>query len=78
MILSHFKCVKFQKAHNLMIPCLVKHMKRLESAYHACKCLRSYLEQFVCDKPTYKGKGKLTKLCRMKIDTPVRWTIKMQ
>ena len=53
----YFKCVKFQKSHNLVIPCFWKHVKKLKCAYNACKCLRTYLEQFICAKPTYKGKG---------------------
>lgn len=34
--------------------------------------------QVVCDKPHYKGKGKLTKLARIRIATAVRCAIRMR
>ena len=36
------------------------------------------LEQLVNDKPSYKGKGKSTKLARLRIVTAVRGAIKMR
>ena len=55
-----------------------QHVKKLECANHACKCLRSNLEQLVSDKPAYKGKAKITKLARIRITTAVRCAIKMR
>ena len=60
------------------MPIWGKYVKKLECANHACKCLRNNLEQLVNDKPSYKGKGKLTKLARIRIVTAVRCAIKMR
>ena len=60
------------------VPVWGKHVKKLECANHACKCLRNNLEQLVSDKPAYKGKGKLTKGSRIRIVTAVRCAIKMR
>ena len=60
------------------VPVWGKFVKKLECANHACKCLRSHLEQLVSEKPQHKGKGKLTKLARVKIVTAVRCAIKMR
>ena len=43
------------------VPVWGRHVKKMECANHACKCLRSKLEKLVADKPVYKGKGKTHK-----------------
>ena len=60
------------------VPVWGKHVKKLECANHACKCLRTHLETLVSDHPTYKGKGKLSKINRIRIVTAVRCAIKMR
>ena len=60
------------------VPIWGKYVKKLECANHACKCLRNNLEQLVNNKPSYKGKEKLTKLARIRIVTAVRCAIKMR
>ena len=60
------------------VPVWGKHVKKLECANHACKCLRNNLEQLVNEKPQYKGKGKLSKVNRIRIVTAVRCAIKMR
>jgi len=53
-------------------------ISKLECANHACKCLRSSLEKLVEEKPQHKGKGKLTKVNRIRLTTAVRCAIKMR
>ena len=55
-----------------------RRIQKLECANHTVKCLRSNLEKLVAEKPHYKGKGKLTKLNRIKLSTAVRCAIKMR
>ena len=52
-------------------------IKKMECANHICKCIRSNLEKLVEEKPQYKGKGKLTKLNRIRLTTAIRCAIKM-
>ncbi|KAH3802921.1 hypothetical protein DPMN_156618 [Dreissena polymorpha] len=51
---------------------------KLECANHTCKCLKANLEELVAEKPHLKGKGKLTKLNRVRLTTAVRCAIKMR
>ncbi|XP_060577969.1 uncharacterized protein LOC132735083 [Ruditapes philippinarum] len=53
-------------------------IEKLECANHTCKCLRSNLEKLVIEKPHYKGKGKLTKINRLRLTTAVRCAIRMR
>ncbi|XP_060598342.1 uncharacterized protein LOC132752084 [Ruditapes philippinarum] len=53
-------------------------IEKLECANHTCKCLRSNLEKLVIEKPYYKGKGKLTKINRLRLTTAVRCAIRMR
>jgi hypothetical protein len=53
-------------------------IENLECANHICKCLRSNLEKLVIGKPHYKGKGKLTKITRLRLKTAVRCAIRMR
>ena len=39
-------------------------IKKLECANHVVKCYRTALENLVHDKPSYKGRGKLTETMR--------------
>ena len=55
-----------------------KSIQKLECANHKCKCLRANLEKLVAEKPHLKGKGKLTKLNRVRLTTAVRCAIKMR
>jgi hypothetical protein len=54
------------------------YVQKIECANHACKCLRTHLEQLVVDKPHYKGKGGLTAQVRKKIVQGVRCAIRMR
>jgi hypothetical protein len=54
------------------------YVQKIECANYACKCLRTYLEQLVVDKPHYKGKGSLTAKVRKKIVQGVRCAIRMR
>ena len=54
------------------------HVKKAECANHACKCLRSNLEKLVDEKPSYKGKGNLTKSIRVRLVSAVRCAIRMR
>lgn len=60
------------------VPIWGQHVKKLECANHACKCLRGHLENLVEEKPNFKGKGKLTKRNRLRIAMGVRAAIKMR
>lgn len=59
------------------VPVWGPYVIKLECENHACKCLQTHLEQLVNDKPSYKGKGKLTVLNRKRIVQGVRAAIKM-
>ena len=54
------------------------HIKKLECANHAVKCYRTALEHLTNDKPSYKGKGKLTEAMRKKLTKAARSVIIMQ
>lgn len=60
------------------VPVWGKDIKKLECANHVCECVRSSLEKLVLEKPQYKGKGKLTKLNRVRLTTALRCAIKMR
>ena len=60
------------------VPVWGKDITKLECANHICKCVRSNLENLVQEKPQYKGKGKLTKVNRVKLTTALRCAIKMR
>ena len=60
------------------VPVWGKDIKTLECANHICKCIRSSLENLVEEKPNYKGKGKLTKINRIRLSTAIRCAIKMR
>ena len=59
-------------------PHWAKSVQKLECANHCCKCLRGNLEKLVEEKPSYKGKNKLTKATQVKLTTAVRCAIKMR
>ena len=40
------------------------YIKKVECANHAVKCYRTALENLINDKPSYKGRGKLTQMMR--------------
>ena len=42
-------------------------IKKLECANHAVKCFRTTMENLVHDKPSYKGRSKLTEAMRKKL-----------
>ena len=50
----------------------------MECANHAVKCYRTALENLVHDKPSYKGKGKLTEAMRKKLTKAARGAIIMR
>ena len=54
------------------------YIKKLECANHAVKCYRTALENLVHDKPSYKGKGKLTEAMRKKLTKAARSAIIMR
>ena len=58
------------------VPVWGRAIKKMECANHICKCIRSNLEKLVEEKPQYKGKGKLTKLNRIRLTTAIRCAIK--
>ena len=60
------------------VPVWGKDIKKLECANHICKCVIANLEKLVEEKPQYKGKGKLTKLNRIRLATAIRCAIKMR
>ncbi|OWF52823.1 hypothetical protein KP79_PYT15062 [Mizuhopecten yessoensis] len=60
------------------VPIWGKHVVKLECCNHACKCLRSNLEKLVINKPHNKGKGKLTKLVRIRFASAARCAIKIR
>ena len=43
-------------------------LKKIECANHAVKCYRTVLEHLINDKPSYKGRGKLTEAMRKKLE----------
>ena len=53
-------------------------IKKLECANHAVKCYRTALENLVHDKPSYKGRGKLTERMRKKLTKAARSAILMR
>ena len=44
------------------------YIKKIECANHAVKCYRTALEHLINDKPSYKGRGKLTEAMRKKLE----------
>ena len=60
------------------VPGWGRYIEKLECANHACKCYRSGLEKLVQDKPSYKGKGGLTKKIRCRLTSAARCAIKMR
>ena len=58
------------------IPRWGAHIKKIECANHVCKNIRSSLANLVKDKPTYKGRGRLTNLNQCRISTGIRCAIK--
>ena len=53
-----------------------RHLKKVECPNHSCKCLRGSLEKLVCDKPHFKGTGRLTKKKRVHITSYCRGAIR--
>ena len=53
-------------------------IKKQECANHALKCYRASLEQLIKDKPSYKGKHKLTESMRQKLTKAARCAIIMR
>ena len=53
-------------------------IKKQECANHALKCYRTSLEQLIKDKPSYKGKHKLTECMRQKLTKAARCAIIMR
>ena len=53
-------------------------IKKQECANHALKCYRASLEQLIKDKPSYKGKHKLTESMRQKLTKAARCAFIMQ
>ena len=53
-------------------------IKKQECANHALKCYRASLEQLIKDKPSYKGKHKLTENMRQKLTKAARCAIIMR
>ena len=51
---------------------------KIECANHCVKCYRTALEKLVQDKPSYKGKGKLTETMRKRLTIAARCAIVMQ
>lgn len=60
------------------VPIWGRHIKKVECANHACKCYRSGLEKLVQEKPSYKGRGGLTKKMRCRLTSAARCAIKMR
>ena len=60
------------------VPVWGKDITKLECANHICKCVRANLEKLVEEKHQYKGKGKLTKINRIRLTTAIRCAIKMR
>ena len=50
-------------------------IRKLECANHAVKCYRTALENLVHDKPSYKGRGKLTEVMRKRLTKAARSAI---
>ena len=57
--------------------CRSTSFQKIECANHCCKCFRTALEKLVTDNPSYKGKGKLTKLARVRMTGAMRAAIKV-
>ena len=53
-------------------------IEKLECANHAVKCYRTALERLVQDKPSYRGKGKLTESMRKRLTKAARCAIVMR
>ena len=53
-------------------------IKKQECANHALKCYRASLEQLIKDKPSYKGKHKLTENMRLRLTKAARCAIIMR
>ena len=53
-------------------------IKKQECANHALKCYRASLEQLIKDKPSYKGKHKLTETMRQKLTKAARCAVIMR
>ena len=53
-------------------------IKKVECANHAVKCFRGTLEHLVQDKPSYKGRGKLTEAMRKRLTKSARCAIIMR
>ena len=51
---------------------------KIECANHCVKCYRTALEKLVQDKPSYKGKGKLTETMRKRLTIATRCAIVMR
>lgn len=51
---------------------------KIECANHCVKCYRTALEKLVQDKPSYKGKGKLTETMRKRLTIAARCAIVMR
>ena len=54
------------------------YIKKVECANHAVKCYRRALENLINDKPSYKGRGKLTQTMRKKLTKAARSAIIMR
>ena len=55
-----------------------RYIEKIECANHCCKCYRSALEKLVMEKPSYKGRGGLTKRMRCRLTSAARCAIKMR
>ena len=51
---------------------------KIECANHCVKCYRTALEKLVHDKPSYKGRGKLTEIMRKRLTRAARYAIIMR
>ena len=60
------------------VPVWGAHVQKGECANHVCKCLRGNLEKLVDANPSYKGKGNLTRVARVKLTSAVRCAIRMR
>ncbi len=57
---------------------VVQHyLRKLSVQITVCKCFRTALEKLVADNPSYKGKGKLTKLACIRMTGAMRAAIKV-
>lgn len=60
------------------VPVWGRYIEKIECANHSCKCYRSALEKLVQEKPSYKGRGGLTKKMRCRLTSAARSAIKMR